>query len=144
MRMACAWRAHDICMVFAWRVHGVCRLARLCTIVRFGEGRSIRNDSPFYLVLDGCVTCVAVDDEEAAYSPHPRPLAPTPTHPTPALARGPGPARARALVQGLCYYSQEVIAALAGRNGRRVSHRRPSSAASTRTELTLRRQGVQI
>jgi hypothetical protein len=68
--MTCACRVHGTCigvaMAFAWCVHGVRRLARLCSIVRFGEGRSIRNDSPFYLVLDGCVTCVAVDDEQAA------------------------------------------------------------------------------
>ena len=42
------------------------RLARLCSIVRFGENRSIRNDSPFYLVLDGCVTVIAVDDAQEA------------------------------------------------------------------------------
>jgi len=46
-------------------VHGVRRLARLCSIVRFGEGRSVRNDSPFYLVLDGIITCVAFDDDQA-------------------------------------------------------------------------------
>ena len=62
-------------------VHGVRRLARLCSIVRFGEGRSIRNDSPFYLVLDGCITCVAFDDEQAG-------LHYNPSHTAPAVLTG--------------------------------------------------------
>ena len=39
------------------------RLARLCTIVRFSKGRTIRADSPFYLVLEGAVA--VMDDDEA-------------------------------------------------------------------------------
>ena len=61
-------------------VHGVRRLARLCSIVRFGEGRSVRNDSPFYLVLDGIFTCVAFDDDQAGLY--------NPSHTAPAVLTG--------------------------------------------------------
>ena len=76
----CAHR-HAVCMACEHGVHGVRRLARLCSIVRFGEGRSIRNDSPFYLVLDGCITCVAFDDEQAG-------LHYKPSHTAPAVLTG--------------------------------------------------------
>ena len=42
------------------------RLSKVCSIVRFSEGKPIRANSPFYLVVDGVVA--VMDDDEVTQS----------------------------------------------------------------------------
>ena len=62
------------------------RLSKVCSIVRFSEGKPIRANSPFYLVVDGVVA--VMDDDEVTQRTS-VPLHPARFHIGLALSRAP-------------------------------------------------------
>jgi len=110
--MTCACRVHGTCMAWPWHLYGVCMVcagwrgcAASCASARVAPSVTTL---PSTWCSMGASPVSRSMTSRRPYNPGPRPSpSPRPTHRRP-----------------LCYYSQEAIAALAGRGGRRSSHRR--------------------